>query len=115
MTTREAIAISDPTQFSDFIKCHEVVIVKATASWCGPCQKIKPLVVELLHQIPIEIAFVVIDIDKAPTLKRKLRITSVPYIVNFIDGEPTDVINTSNEATIRKFFEHTVKRLNDKK
>ena len=112
---RNVAEINTIEAFSKFIKDNQFVIVKGTASWCGPCQRMKPLFVELVHQMPLDIAIVIIDIDKAPSLKSKLRIGSVPHMVNYIDGEPMDILTSSNSQKITNFFNQTLKRANSKK
>jgi len=98
-------------EFTQFVKRHRYVVVMATASWCGPCRRIKPLFVSKMNELPMNVALVIVDIDKAPRLKNHLRVKSVPYIMNMINGEAMDVINTSNSSTIISFFSKTLIRV----
>jgi thioredoxin 1 len=58
------------------------VIVKFTASWCGPCKKIKPVVEELLNTLPKNIIFIEIDIDESLELyillKKYKQVNGIP-------------------------------------
>ncbi len=48
-----------------------------TASWCGPCKKIKPYYDELSTEYPM-IKFYKVDIDKHTKLASSFSVTSVP-------------------------------------
>lgn len=53
-----------------------------TAAWCGPCQKVKPIVAKINDEYEEDKKpFKVIDIDDNPELARKYRIQSVPTFV----------------------------------
>jgi thioredoxin 1 len=58
------------------------VIIKFTASWCGPCKKIQPVVEELLNTLPKNIIFIEIDIDESLELyillKKYKQVNGIP-------------------------------------
>ena len=98
-------------EFKKFIKQYKYVIVKFTASWCGPCKKIAPIVTELFNQMPSNIVMLIVDIDKAPDIKRFLKVTSVQTFCNFINGEMMDVNLGANKDDVINFFKKTVVRV----
>ena len=56
-------------EFRDFLKNSdkEITIIKFTASWCGPCEKIKPLMTEIIQNYKNKekhYRFIEIDVDK---------------------------------------------------
>ena len=60
------------------------MIVDFSASWCGPCQRMAPIVEKLARQgVPITN----VDIDERPDLKLKYNIERLPTVVLFVDGK----------------------------
>ena len=47
------------------INNNKAVIFKFTATWCGPCKRVAPLVDELYEQVKDHVVMVIVDIDKA--------------------------------------------------
>lgn len=111
MSKRIVCELKTVPDFVKFVKDNKYVIIKGTASWCGPCQRIKPLFIQLVNEMPMNVAVVIVDITSSPELKSFLKIGSVPYIMNYIYGEKQDVINTSRPDTIRNFFAKTFQRV----
>lgn len=61
-------------------------IVDFTASWCGPCQRMKPIFYNLADDFKDEYNFISIDIDENPELANKYQVQAVPTFV-FLDAD----------------------------
>ena len=62
---------------SDIINQEEYLLFYFTAKWCGPCQRIKPMILELKEGLKTEnIKFYMIDIDENEELCSKCNISS---------------------------------------
>lgn len=67
----------------------KVLLVKATASWCGPCKQMDKTtwrdekVVAWVKEHGIAIQF---DVDEEPELAEKLRIRAMPTTIGYLDG-----------------------------
>jgi thioredoxin 1 len=48
-----------------------------TASWCGPCRQLGPVMNEVANEVPVR----KVDIDNEPTLAQQYGVRSVPTIV----------------------------------
>ena len=56
-------------------------IVDFTAKWCGPCQRISPILDELSKEYEGEIVIYKVDIDKCQKLAHAFGVSSVPAIL----------------------------------
>lgn len=63
------------------------VLVDFTASWCGPCRQIAPLVDQLANEYAGRVKVTKIDIDESPATARRFGIRGVPTIYMFKGGE----------------------------
>lgn len=112
MSEKRAIyGLRKKSELEEVMKKHRVIVVKVEASWCGPCQRMKPLFAENVNNLPIEVAVVIIDLDQSPELKRYFRIKAVPLLLNIVSGEVQDVTNSGNFQDVNSFFKKTLNRI----
>lgn len=98
-------------EYNEFVRKNHHVIIKASAEWCGPCKTIKDFFLELANSMPNNVVYGLVDIDVAQDIKRKLRITGVPYFATVVHGELQDVCVGSSRDSIRNLFNKLEKRL----
>ncbi len=97
---------------------NQMIIIKFTAEWCGPCQVIKSLVQELVSKLPPSIKYYEIDSEKSIELYGKLKrmrmINGVPAILGYKSGEkalwyePDDSVLGGDKAQITAFFDRCI-------
>ena len=63
------------------------VMVDFSATWCGPCKQIAPLVDQLASEYAGQAKVVMVDIDDSPAIAQKYKIRGVPTILMFKGGE----------------------------
>ena len=64
-----------------------VALVDFWAPWCGPCQKMTPVIEDLSHENRVA-AIAKVDVDKFGELAARFGIMSIPAIIVFKDGKP---------------------------
>ena len=74
-----------------------------TAKWCGPCQRIKPLLQKISEGAdPLKLKVFMIDIDDNDELARKFKIKNVPSFYLYKNKE---IIGETSGADIKKVHE----------
>lgn len=79
--------MENKTKFEDLIHQDRPVLVDFYASWCGPCQMMKPILQELATMMGDQVKVVKVDVEKNPQLARSLRIQGVPTLMLFQQGK----------------------------
>ncbi len=74
------------TEFDTLLKSENLLVVDFSASWCGPCRVVAPLV-EQLAQEHQDIKVVKIDVDKDKPLAKRYEVRSIPAVLIFKNGE----------------------------
>lgn len=75
----------------DFSKTTGLVLVDFSATWCGPCQMLAPIIEEIALELP-EVKIIKIDVDEKPELSTKYNVSSIPTVLIFKDGQLKDTI-----------------------
>jgi len=70
---------------------HKLVVVDFFAEWCMPCLMVAPVIEELAKEMK-DVKFVKINLDDNQELAHKYKISSIPCLVIFKDGEAVDRI-----------------------
>ena len=63
------------------IEENKIFLIKFTASWCGPCRKLAPLVEEINSKQSNNIIVVEVNIDNATELCNLFKVKSIPLCV----------------------------------
>lgn len=81
-------------------------IVDFTATWCGPCLRIAPILDELAKEYEGKISVYKVDIDKNEELARAFGISSIPAILYIpLNGEPTMTVGSRDKAKFKNEVE----------
>ena len=102
-----AINLTDEN-FHDIVNNSDVpVVIDFWAEWCGPCKMIAPTVEEISQKNVGKLIVGKVDIDTNPNLAEQYQVRSIPTIMIFIDGTPTEMIVGPNKSAL----ENKVKNL----
>ena len=80
--------LTDATFAETIGSADKPVLVDFTASWCGPCKMISPILDELSVEQADRLAIAKIDVDENPDTTRRYDVMSMPTLILFKDGEP---------------------------
>lgn len=68
------------------------LLVDFYADWCGPCQMMAKILVEVGAEMKGEVKVVKIDTEKYPAIASQHSIHALPTLVLFKQGQPVDRI-----------------------
>lgn len=71
--------------FGQITDSKDTVVVDFTATWCGPCKMLKPILSELEQEGKVKV--VMIDIDANPGIAEKFGINGIPHMMFVKDGK----------------------------
>lgn len=77
----------EPEDFADLLQNNTLVFVDFYAPWCGPCRQMMPMIDSLKVDYHERIRIIKINADASKPLMRELKMTSVPYLVLYREGE----------------------------
>ena len=82
-----AIEISGGNYETEVLQSPVPVLLDFGATWCGPCQKIAPIIDELAKEFQDRAKVAKVDVDNNQELAGKFGIMSVPTLVIIKSGE----------------------------
>ena len=71
----------------EVLKADGAVLVDFTATWCGPCKQLAPIVEQVAAELVGKAIIGKLDIDESPMTAAKFGIRSVPTLMVFKNGE----------------------------
>ena len=104
------LQLSDANFNKEVLKSDQVALVDFWAPWCGPCQKLGPVIEELASELekePVKVGKV--NVDENPATPGQYGIMSIPTVMIFKAGEPVDQIVglQSKDALVKRLKKHS--------
>ena len=81
-----AIHLTKETFKQEVLESGIPVLVDFWAPWCGPCQMVLPIIVELGNELT-DVKICKVNVDEQPELAREYRVMSIPTLMVFENGE----------------------------
>lgn len=98
-------SFTDQNFEKDVLKSDMPVLVQFTASWCGPCKALTPIVEKVADEFVGKFSAGKLDIDENPEMTRKYGVRSVPTLLVFKGGEKVgSQVGLTNRDTIVKLL-----------
>ena len=105
MAGKNVIELNDANFDQEVLKSTEPVLVDFTATWCGPCKMLTPIVEKVADETVGKYKVVKVDIDDAPGVTQRYGIRGVPTVLVFKNGEKTGQhVGVTNKETLLKLL-----------
>jgi thioredoxin 1 len=75
---------------TEVLKSSLPVLVDFTATWCGPCKMLEPVISQLSKDWAGKVKFVKLDVDDNHDLTMKYGVMGVPTLILFVNGDPVE-------------------------
>jgi thioredoxin 1 len=79
--------IQNEAEFDTLLAGETLVVVDCTASWCGPCKLVAPLMDRLADAYSDQVVVRKLDLDANQTVAKRFGIRSIPAVMFFKNGE----------------------------
>lgn len=83
--------MSEPVNSTDFqakvLEASGPVLVDFSATWCGPCQMLAPVIEQLAGELAGRLSVFTVDIDQNPVLASRYGVSAVPTLILFENGQ----------------------------
>jgi thioredoxin 1 len=85
-----ALAVND-NNFEELVMGTDApVLLDFSATWCGPCKALAPVVDEIAEEYQGKAIVGKVDVEESPTLSGKYKIRNVPTVLFIKNGEVKD-------------------------
>lgn len=73
--------------FDNIIKSEKPVLIDFSATWCGPCKMLAPILKQVKASLGERVTIFKIDVDKNQELASKYQVRGVPTMILFQNGK----------------------------
>lgn len=86
---------------TEVLQADMPVLVDFSATWCGPCKKLEPIVDELAGEFDGRLKVVKVDVDQARGVAARYGVLSVPTVLIIKDGQVKDqVVGLASKSSL---------------
>lgn len=87
-----ATYIQNEAEFDALLKDESLFVVDCTATWCGPCKLIAPLIDQLADEYGDRTKVFKLDLDANKGLAKRYGIRSIPAVMFFTQGDLAETL-----------------------
>lgn len=104
-----AAYIQDEAEFDALLSAESLFVVDCTATWCGPCKLIAPLIDQLADEYGDRAKVFKLDLDSNKDLAKRYGIRSIPAVMFINQGEIAETLVGAKKydeytATLEKYL-----------
>ncbi|MGB0589694.1 MAG: thioredoxin [Myxococcota bacterium] len=92
MASANVFEFTDANFQSEVLDSQQPVLVDFWAAWCGPCRAIAPVIDQVADEYLGQLKVGKVDIDSQQRVAQQLRVTSIPALFIFKNGQEVDRI-----------------------
>ena len=97
------VILTDANFEAEVLQHQGLVMVDFWATWCGPCRMLAPVVEELAKEYAGKVKVCKLNPDDGAEPSTKYRITSIPTIIFFKNGEVAgQVVGLQSKAALQE-------------
>jgi putative thioredoxin len=89
---------------------RQPVLIDFWAPWCGPCKQLTPILEKAVKAAKGKVKLVKMNIDDHPAIPGQMGIQSIPAVIAFVNGQPSDgFMGAQSESQVNAFLERLTK------
>lgn len=93
--------VSDASFDQEVKQAGVPVLVDFWAPWCGPCRALAPVIEELASEYEGKLKVVKVNTDESLQTAQNYRISGIPTLMVFKDGEPVEqIVGNHKKSTL---------------
>lgn len=101
--------VSDNSFEADVLQADKPVLVDFTATWCGPCKMMAPILDQVADEYTDKVRIVKVDVDDSQATAAKFAIRGVPTLMLFKDGKPTETrVGAMSKQQLTQFLDGAI-------
>jgi thioredoxin 1 len=82
--------VNDETFSTEVLLSDKPVMVDFTASWCGPCKQVSPIIDKLADELKETVKVFKLDVDECPFTVKSFGVRGMPTFIFFKNGAEVD-------------------------
>jgi len=87
-----ATFIQDETEFDSLLSNESLLVVDCTATWCGPCKLVAPLIDQLAEDYSEHAKVFKLDVTNNKAIAKRFGIRSIPAVMFFKKGSLREML-----------------------